>query len=285
MSVTTLPTRGLVPIRDVSLFVEVVGEGPPLVLMHGGPGLDHHTLHNFRGLADQLTLVFYDHRCNGRSETAPVTSMTWDNLTADADALRHHLGFERWSVLGHSFGGNVALEYTLRYPSRVSRLVLIDTGADSRWPLENAARVAEQRSHSVRKAELVRRWFNGRIEPKEMFPILLRIGDLYSSHPSLWDQLHDLAAGEWRIRPRVEPMIFAGQHLLPGWNVMTRLGEIEAPTLVIGGVDDFIYPPESQREMAGAIRNSRLSLIEGAGHNPYAEQPARVLAEVRRFLG
>ncbi len=50
------------------------------------------------------------------------SSMTWENLTADADALRQHLGFGKWAVLGHSFGGHVALEYALRYPDRVSRL-------------------------------------------------------------------------------------------------------------------------------------------------------------------
>jgi len=75
-------------IRGVSLYVDVVGHGDPLLLMHGGPGLDHVSLTPFRRLADRHTLIFYDHRCNGRSTGAPVTSMTWENLTADADALR-----------------------------------------------------------------------------------------------------------------------------------------------------------------------------------------------------
>lgn len=56
------------PIRDVSLFVKVIGQGYPLVLMHGGPGLDHTTLLPLLPLADQFTLIFYDHRCNGHSE-------------------------------------------------------------------------------------------------------------------------------------------------------------------------------------------------------------------------
>jgi proline iminopeptidase len=55
------------PVRDVQLFVDVVGRGYPLVLMHGGPGGDHWTLPRFRTLSDAHTLVFYDHRCNGRS--------------------------------------------------------------------------------------------------------------------------------------------------------------------------------------------------------------------------
>ena len=59
-------------IRGVSLFVKVVGHGYPLVLMHGGPGLDYTTLLPLEPLADQFTLIFYDHRCNGRSEGAEV---------------------------------------------------------------------------------------------------------------------------------------------------------------------------------------------------------------------
>ena len=63
-----------IPIRGMSLFVEVVGHGYPLLLMHGGPGADHSTMLPFRRCADHFTLVFYDHRCNGRSEGAPVTA-------------------------------------------------------------------------------------------------------------------------------------------------------------------------------------------------------------------
>ena len=86
---------GRMPIRDVSLFVDVVGHGYPLVLTHGGPGLDHWSLQSFRRCVDQFTLIFYDHRCNRRSTGAPVSSMTWENLTADADALRERLGADR----------------------------------------------------------------------------------------------------------------------------------------------------------------------------------------------
>jgi proline iminopeptidase len=74
--------------------------------------------------------------------------MTWENLTADADALRQKLGFDRWAVLGHSFGGQVALEYALRYPDRLSHLVLLDTGADSRWSQQNSAEVLAKRGCS-----------------------------------------------------------------------------------------------------------------------------------------
>jgi len=274
-------------IRDVSLDVNVVGSGPPLVLMHGGPGADQWTLLPFRRLADRFTLVFYDHRCNGRSTGAPVTTMTWENLTADADALRERLGFERWAVLGHSFGGHVALEYALRYPDRVARLVLVDTGGDAWWSRENAAEVLVRRGYSPKLAALCRRFFHGRIRPNEMMPALLRMGPAYYHRRGLSllrRMARDLLAGEWRTKTRSEALIFAGRTLVDGWTVMDRLGEIRAPTLVIGGRDDFLFPPEHQAQLAAGIPGARLRIIERAGHNPHSEEPAEVMAAVSDFL-
>jgi len=278
--------KGLVRIRGVSLFVEVVGRGYPLLLMHGGPGADHYTLAPFRQLKDQFTLVFYDHRCNGQSVGADAATMTWENLTADADALRQHLGFERLAVLGHSFGGHVALEYALRFPSRLSHLILLDTGGDAKWARDEAPRVALQRTGSREKAELVRRWFHGDLDPKKMLSSLMSMGDLYNPHTNLWSLTRELASGEWRglftLRP--EALIFAGRTLLNGWSVMDRLHEIRVPVLVMAGHDDFIFPPEATRELASRIPKARLQLIDGAGHNPQSEQPDVVMSAIRAFL-
>jgi proline iminopeptidase len=273
-----------VTVRDVSLYVDVVGQGVPLVLMHGGPSADLWTMGAFRRCADQFTLVFYDHRCNGRSVGVPVSSMTWENLTGDAEALREHLGFEKWAVLGHSFGGHVALEYALRYPDRVSHLVLLDTGGDSRWARENAPELLAQRGYSPAKVELVRRWFHGEFSPREYLPILWRISGAYS-HGSGWLALvREVADGGWRSRMRPEALIFAGRQLLDGWSVMDRLGEITVPTLVMAGREDFVFPPECQQELAAGIPGSQLVIIDGAGHNPQDEQPGEVIGVLRRFL-
>lgn len=273
---------GRVAIRDVSIYAEVLGRGHPLVLMHGGPSADLWTLGAFRRCADQFTLVFYDHRCNGRSEGAPVSSLTWENLTADADALRERLGFERWAVLGHSFGGHVALEYALRYPGRLSHLVLLDTGADHRWS-QNAADRLAARGYPPEKVRLVRRWFSGEFTPKEYMPIFMRIGGAYSYHP-IRGTARTLMHGAWRSKMRPEALIFAGRHLVKGWTVLDRLGEISVPTLVLAGTDDFVFPPECQRELAAGIPGARLRLVERAGHNPHDEQTTEVMRAVRDFI-
>ena len=271
-------------IRDVSLFVEVVGHGYPLLLMHGGPGADHWTMLPFRRCAGRFTLVFYDHRCNGRSVGAPVSSMTWENLTADADALRERLGFERWAVLGHSFGGKVALKYALRYPDSLSHLVLLDTGGDSRWAQEKAPELLARRGYSPKLVKLARRFLNGQIEPKEFFPALMRLGSAYYHRPSLLRTAREMIQGEWRTKLRPEALIFAGPNLLKGWTVMDRLGEIKVPTLVMAGRDDFLFPPEHQVELAAGIPNARLRIIERAGHNPHSERPADVMEALRDFI-
>jgi proline iminopeptidase len=273
-----------IPLRDVSLYVDVVGHGDPLVLMHGGPSADLWTMGAFRTLADQFTVILYDHRCNGRSTGPPASSMTWENLTADADALREHLGFDRWAVVGHSFGGHVALEYALRYPRRVSRLVLVDTSADARWAREDAPRVLSQRGYSPAKVELVRRWFSGEFESREYLPIFWRISGAYMPNHGWRGMLRELAEGGWRSRIRPEPFQFAGRSLLPGWSITTRLGEITVPTLVIAGREDFIFPPECQRELVAGIPNAELALVDEAGHNPQDENPAAVMAVLRPFL-
>ncbi len=274
---------GRVSIRDVSLYVDVVGQGHPLVLMHGGPSADLWTLSSFRRCAERFTLVFYDHRCNGRSEGAPVSSMTWENLTADADALRERLGFDRWAVLGHSFGGHVALEYALRYPDRLSHLVLLDTGGDRRWAQENAPLLLAKRGYSAKTVKLVRRWFTGDFAPEEFMRIFLRIGRTYSYRPVL-GTVRTVLHGGWRSKMRPEALIFAGRHLLNGWTVMDRLGEITTPTLVMAGSHDFVFPPECQRELAADIPNARLKIIERAGHNPHDERPAEVMPTLRDFI-
>lgn len=273
-----------IQIRDATLFVDVVGQGPPLLLMHGGPGGDHWTLLPFRRLADRFTLVFYDHRCNGRSTGAPVSTMTWENLTADAEALREKLGFERWAVLGHSFGGNVALEYAIRYPDSLSRLILLDTGGEGRWSLENAPRVLARWGFSRRTVGLARRWLNGRVPPWQFMLTLFRLGSAYNPHTSLRQFARGMLDGEWHSKARPEALAFAARHLFPGWSVMDRLDRITAPTLVMGGREDFIFPPECQAELAARIPDARLRIIERAGHNPYSERTDEVMGAVAAFL-
>ena len=274
--------NGLIPIRDVSLYAKVMGHGSPLLLMHGGPGLDHTTLSSLEPLADQFTLIFYDHRCNGRS-MGIVESMTWENLTADADALRQTLGFDEWAVLGHSFGGNVALEYALRYPQRLSRLLLLDTCGDAWWAQHNAPDILAKRGYRAATVAAARRFYNGAVTPDEVRPTVFKFIGAYFYRFGLRSLPRAVRSG-FRIKMRPEVHPFAFKQLLTGWTVMDRLHEIEAPALVLAGRHDFLFPPEHQAILADRLPHAQLEIIERAGHNAHDEQGAVVRRIVRRFL-
>ncbi len=272
----------MLPIRDVSLLVKVMGEGYPLVLMHGGPGLDYTTLSSLEPLADQFTLIFYDHRANGRS-SGVTESMTWDNLTQDADAIRESLGFDEWAVLGHSFGGQVALEYALRYRERISKLILLDTGADQRLSLVNAPEILRKRGFSQATVQAVRRFFTGDLRPEEVRPAVMKFMKAYFYKFGLWELPRALLeASHMKLRP--EAVVFGFSRLVKDWSVMDRLGEIDIPTLVMGGRFDFLFPPEHQAIVADRMPDARLEVIENAGHNPHVEQQDEVIQILRAFL-
>jgi proline iminopeptidase len=169
----------------------------------------------------------------------------------------------------------------LRYPQNLSHLLLVDTGGENRWAQENASQVLAQRGFSPEIVNLARRFFNGQIEPNEMFPALMKLPYTYHINPSRAPQLI-ITGLKSKLRP--EALIYGETHFLKGWTVMDQLGEIKAPTLVMAGSEDFIYPPESVKELAARIPNARLEIIERASHSPHIEQPAQVLRLVRDFL-
>jgi proline iminopeptidase len=269
-------------IRGESLFVKTMGAGPPVVLMHGGPGLDHTTLLDLAPLARDYQLVFYDHRCNGRSSGEPDT-MTWDNLTADADALRSTFGFDQWIVLGHSFGGNVALMYALRYPERVSRLILMDTAADARWAAEHAPDLLAKRGYRTSTVAAARRFFAGGIKPGKIGITAMRFMGAYYHHIHLRD-VPAMIAGAARMKQRPRAQVAGFGTLLKNWNVMGRLHEIDVPTLVVAGRDDFLFPPECQAILADRLPNAALEIIECAGHLPQQENARALINVIRAFL-
>ena len=133
--------------NGVELFYRLEGQGDPALVMHGGLGADHTVFVNspFNKLANQLKLIYYDHRCNGRSACPDIETMSHDNLAGDAEGLREVLGLGEITVIGHSYGGITGLEYALRYQSNLRRLILITT-APSFETLKEARTVAMKRA-------------------------------------------------------------------------------------------------------------------------------------------
>lgn len=269
-------------VNGTELFHEAHGRGRPLMLMHGGLGLDHTTLRPWHdALGASAELIYYDHRGNGRSERPAhlddVDHATW---IADADALRAHLGHERMVVLGHSYGAFLALEYALRYPERLDGLILcagaavvdyadaIVAGAQARGtPAQVEMYMQALSGPSASDATLCTSW-------NAFLP-------LYFRHPE--PDVCDRA-----LRDVVFSAVASNRSLLgclPNYNVAGRLGEIAVPTLILAGRHDFVCPVAPAAELLHAgITGSSLIVFEESAHFPFIEERDRYLGVVAEWL-
>jgi proline iminopeptidase len=125
-----------VGVNGTSLWLAAEGNGPPMVLIHGGPGASSDYLLPVSAmLADVARVYRYDQRGCGRSDRAGP----YDVLTAvdDLEAIREHLQHETWTLLGHSYGALLSLAYAVKYPQRVRGLIYAcGTGIDNTWKAE-----------------------------------------------------------------------------------------------------------------------------------------------------
>src|SRR2546423_10403183 len=115
-----------VEVNGVRLFPRPVGSGPRVVVLHGGPGAHHdYLLPQYDLLANRRELLYYDQRGGGQSPVSRDTPVGWREHVADLDALRLHLGTERLTLCGYSWGGLLAVLYLLEHPEHVERLALV----------------------------------------------------------------------------------------------------------------------------------------------------------------
>ncbi|TVR95226.1 MAG: alpha/beta hydrolase [Trueperaceae bacterium] len=271
-----------VTVNGARLRVDVQGEGPTIIAHHGAPGLGTHATPKraFAPLADAYRIVTFDARGSGESDaTPPYTHAQW---VADVDALRAHLGVDRFVMKGGSYGGYVALEYTLAHPERVSHLILRDTSASRRF--EAMAR----RNALARAAEfpditedLLDMLFEGRVPDDEtMRSAYATIAPLYDANTDPQKAAERVASAIFRADTHNQA--FAGN--LPSYDLTDRLHEIQAPTLIVVGRHDWITPVAASEEIAAGIPNAELVIFEHSGHSPQLEENERFVAVVRDFL-
>lgn len=277
-----------VSIGDVRLFVDVDGAGlvpdgasmrerPTLVMLHGGPGLDHTPFKQsfFSPLTTVAQVVYYDHRGNGRSDPGSPSDWNLDTWADDVVALCEALGVDRPVVFGSSFGGFVALNYALRHPEHPGKLILASTTAHldlmrsyamfERFGGAEARRIAEAFWTNPTEeafAEYQRvclPLYTQRSQPPEVFARMTR---------NLQVAAHFRQTGE---------MLF---------DYRDRLDAIRCPALVMAGVLDPMVTIEDARELAAALPTSMTRFVEfpSAGHMLAFEDPDAVIPLMVDFI-
>lgn len=268
---------------SVRLYYRVAGEGEetviaPFALFHGSA---------FDSLARGRRIVTYDPRGRGRSDSVPPERVSFDLLLSDLETVRRAVGAERIAIIGWSGGGMETFVYALRNPDRVTRLVQLAPVAPRFTPygrLMGLDRV--RRTDSVALASLRARAAAGEFaNDREGHCRAQRAID----SPALFAD-----SSRWRLTPevcvypnewpeRLAPMFGALFRTLGDFDWRDSLPRVTIPRLVIHGAADNT-PLQGNREWVTGQPNARLVVIEGAGHWPHYEQPARTLAAIATFL-
>lgn len=262
-----------------------VANRPPLLCINGGLIFDHTLLWPALAvLATQRQLVFYDQRGRGGSSVPPGAAASRIEFDAgDVPALREALGIAQWDVLGHSWGGGIAMLAvaldTARHPDAVRRLVLVNAvGITSAWlPPLHAAGVARLAGDARDRLAA----FDIRALEQ---PDLATHAAYAQAYFPAWFADQDFSRN--MNPPRGESATgacVAARLRRDGYDWRDRLRDLRVPTLVVHGAADALPLAEAERT-SRFLTHARLEPIADAGHNPFWEAPDAFFAAVQTFL-
>jgi proline iminopeptidase len=267
--------------NGVKFLYETQGEGPETVIvLHGGAGLPHEYFHPMlTNLSRYARVVYFDRRADMMSEKSHAMA-SLDELADDVDALRVALGLDRVTLLGHSFGGAIALNYALRHPDNTKRLILVSASA----AVENPAEAEKRLVKTLSPAELAAysgEGGTGGARPCER--VRRRYGVLYP-HYFAKPVPYEFDRGVYTVYfdSLVKRIALADDS--KAVDVRARLSEIKAPVLVISGRHDLVTLPEQSFTLAQGLPTSRYVILEHSGHFPFFEENYMFTQWVRTFI-
>ncbi len=278
-------TSFYLPVHAGRLFVEVKGQGTPVLVLHGGPGMNarYFEPHLSRLLADSLQLVFFDQRNAGKSDAVTdTTALGMDDWVADIEAIRVAFGWEKVRLLAHSWGCVPALWYARTHPDKVEGLILAgSTGPGSQ--------------NNSKASELVRERMGDKFF-EELYFITQSPAFQRGNPPALDNYYRTLFRASFRtpaladsLRLEFGPDFLARSRMLGYlsrdlnfFDFTPDLPKFTFPVLVLHG--DYDLTPAAQVEaMANALPNGRFVLLPDCGHFAFIEAPEAFQREVLAF--
>lgn len=274
-----------IAIGDTRLYVAERGQGYPIVVLHGGPGLDHHMFGDYLDpLTDRYRLVLVDQRSQGRSDRAPESTWTLERMARDVGELALALGFARYAVLGHSYGAFVALQHAVDFPGHAAQTIVssglpsarflaeVETNLQRFEPLELREQVAsswarEQTARTQADMEAIMRdqWPFHFADPRDR-------------------RIAEFAARSAGAIYAPDVLRHFSNQAYGGIELEDRLGAITQPLLVLAGRHDRACSVAGAEAIAAGAPQAELVVFEQSGHMTFVEENARYLATIRQFL-
>lgn len=269
-------SAGYVSVKQGKLYYEIYGSGTPVLVLHGGPGsgLDQEYFKpQLLALAANHEVIFYDQRGSGKSlETALDRNViNLQQFTDDVEAVRVALGLDQMILLGHSWGGFLAMNYAIKYPDHIAKLILVDTmPADAIGKLA-ASKALNKRLEPIQDEIAPLNDYNElqKLSAEEIIALNRKLFSVYFYHPEDVEKLTLAMTVESSLSGYKVSQMMNRDMLI---DLLPKLHKMKIPTILIEGEEDFI-PMWTIKQIEKAIPNSKLFVISESGHFPYIENP------------
>ena len=288
------PDRELmVPVPGGRAYVRIngnlAGAKPPLVMIHGGPGGSHGSFLAALPLAQDRAVILYDQLDCGLSDK-PGDPANWhvSRFVDELEAIRAALGIARWHVLGHSWGGTVALEYAARQPRELASLILQGPLISTRAWMADAATLRAKLSADV---QAVLDACDGPTPPAKaecdaavdaFYARFWRLRPL-PAWATAYEQEHGLKLATNIYNAMWGPNEFRATGSLADYDGEPLLQRIAAPTLFLIGDSDEVTP-ETARRFTSETPAARLAILADAAHRAQSDQPGAYVATLAEWL-
>ncbi len=274
-----IPTEQTIRVRGVEIFTRLVGSGPDVIVLHGGPGAHHdYLLPQYDALARRRCLRYYDQRGGGRSPVSRETPVGWREHVADLDALLDHWALASATLLGYSWGGLLALLYATTHPERVTRLALVSPAPivvgdrhefERRFAARSNAPLIQERRAALRSSGLRER------DPATYRRRLFELSVAgYFADP---DRVQELTP--FRVTERTQRAVWQS---LGEYDLRAQVADLAVPALVMHGRHDPIPFDSAQR--TATLLQAQFVPMEHSGHAPHVEERARFVEQLDAFL-
>lgn len=273
---------------DLVLHYTDYGQGEPVLLLMGGPGVSS------AGLAPVAQMIVKrgraiapDQRGSGKSQPEGAKAVTLDATLADLEALRQELGLAKWTVWGCSWGGMLALDYAAKFPGSVKALVLVGSGGPS-WASFSKAFGDNMAARTTSDEGAAQRYWS-RPDVVARDPELAAAEGLKAMLPSQFCDRSKVFAAQALFKPgRQYYNENAGEYIYPAFEQgaparIEALKKLHIPALILHGRQDPM-PESVALENQKLLKGSRLVWLDRAGHWPWLEQPEAMEKAMLEFL-
>ena len=289
------PRDASVPVGEASLYTRDIGRGQPVIVLHGGPDFDHrYLLPDLDRLAKTFRVIYYDQRGRGRSAAhVRPEDVTLASDLDDLDRVRQYFRLSSPALLGHSWGTVLALEYVLRHPARVSRLILVNPAPASASDLAlfRAAYAGQLGGDLDRQREIMAGAAYKAGDPDAVaaryrlhFKYALMRPEDYEKLMAAMSAAFVSQGSDGILEARaIEDRLMRDTWQANGYDLLPKLREVKTATLIVTGDHDFI-PGWVAEHIAKAMPNARLVTLKACGHFTYLECPGAFGHAVSDFL-